>query len=73
MPGNTTVQEPRDVRVFLICDSIMSCNLGTSASFARLPRRELMWRSRVKDGTSAKVTVGDVDVGQGSVKTICGT
>ena len=73
MPGSKTVQEPRDARVFLTCETIMSCNLGTSASLARLPRRELIWRSRVKDGARAKVKVGDCDVEHGGVKRICRT
>lgn len=52
-----------------------SCNFGTSASFARLPIRDLVCRLSVKSVSGegrATVSVGCGERGCGGVKRICG-
>lgn len=50
---------------------IISCSLGTSASFARLPRREVVFRSSVNDLGRLRDIVGAGDVGEGGVIVAC--
>jgi len=66
-PGKTTFQVPLAARTRCTWCCIRSCSLGTLASFARLPMRETVVRSRVNVGDMAKVSVGAGEFCSGGV------
>lgn len=69
-PGKTTFQVPRAARIRRTWCWMSSCNFGTLASFARLPIKEVVVRSRVKTGGILIVIVGATEVVSGGVTTI---
>jgi hypothetical protein len=68
-PGSTILNVPRWLRARLSWLSISSCSLGTSASFARLPKRDVDFKSNVKSGSMVTVNAGTGDESGGGMIT----
>lgn len=64
-PGSTIFHVARAARTLLTWCWISSCNLGTLASFARLPISDVVVRSRTKFGAIVNVRTGATEVGEG--------
>ena len=71
-PGNGILIDPRCTIWRFIWSTMSSCSFGTSASLARLPKREVVLRFRVKPfGGMLICSVGSLAAAEGGVNTTC--